>query len=68
MALPSEPSPSGESTQQQGPTLINVFAHLSDKRIDRFKLQFIAQVSDELYGEFLAIEIALKINEMRFEE
>ena len=68
MALPSEPSPSGESTQQQGPTLIDVFAHLGDERIDRFKLQFIAQVSDELNRELLTIEIAIEIDEMRFEQ
>ena len=68
VALLGEPAPSGESTQQQGPTLIDVFAHLGDERIDRFKLQFIAQVSDELNGELLTVEIALEIDEMRFEQ
>jgi hypothetical protein len=68
VAFLGEPSLSGKSTQQQSPTLIDVFTHMSDERIDRFKLQFIAQVSDELNGELLTVEVSLEINQMSFEE
>ena len=68
MALPSEPSPSGESTQQQGPTLIDVFAHLGDERVDRIEFQFISKMSDELHSEFLSIKVSIEVDEVCLEQ
>jgi hypothetical protein len=68
VALPSELSPSGESTQQQGPTLIDVFAHLGDERVDRIEFQFISKMSDELHSEFLSIKVSVEVDEVSLEQ
>ena len=68
MALPSEPSPSGESTQQKCSTLIDVFAHLGDERVDRIEFQFISKMSDELHSEFLSIKVSVEVDEVCFEQ
>jgi hypothetical protein len=68
VALPSELSPSGESTQQKGPTLIDVFAHLGDERVDRIEFQLISKMSDELHSEFLSIKVSVEVDEVCLEQ